>query len=121
MRKRPPILCPRYRRPRTRASTKPRTIRSAISRSRTATKSIKMSRRPDLNREPPDYKACGMPILMSADVHFEREMWPTGSPMNDELAPRCRQRCRQQNHPIIDGGLSNPGSGAVSTANQGTL
>jgi len=32
-----------------------------------------MSRRPDLNREPPDYKAGRKPILVSADGHFERE------------------------------------------------
>jgi hypothetical protein len=42
-------------------------------------------------------------------------MWPTGSPTDDELSPRCRQRCRQQNHPTarraVGGKAGHAGSG----------
>jgi len=62
------------------------------------------SRRPDLNREPPDYKAGKKPILVSADAHFKREIWPVGSPTDDELAPRCRQRCRQETARLLTWG-----------------
>lgn len=42
-----------------------------------------------------DIKAGRKPILASADVHFEREMWPIGSPTDDEFGPRCRQATHQ--------------------------
>lgn len=39
------------------------------------------------------------------DVHFELEIWLNASPADEQMAPRCRQRCRQQNRRLTPGRL----------------